>query len=312
MNYFSAGLEFSMMGKFAWSGEGHTLLTGNVSKAMNAGPEAGRVLGEYASTIADATGSGKTGRMAMKANELSAAGGMANKVKAKALNFGAGLGAALDAPIMHPFSAIATSRHALPGTLEASAEKIKSGRASAGEMLARAAVEPSAAKQERLFVRGLGLAGESAHIAQDVKPHTVDAGRFADEAAQGLHSKKLKAASWLSDKVAPKRLDSLAKGAIGHAASGLEGMDAGLDQVKNISQRDMRNASKHGRKVRIAAIENLRYQHNIPTQQAVNMIDDLMKTSPGALNEIAGKAGHRGSSYKEVGKKLLGLIGKLR
>lgn len=288
--------------KLAYGSEGHQLLTKEVAAGMGAGDASGRILGEYASTIADAHGSSGTGVMADKARQMRASGGRMNRIGAKALEIGAKAGSALDKPVRHPYSPLAQKRHAFPGTLDQAREVIRTGRADAGNMLAQASLAQGG-ERGRLFTQALGHAGESGHVAQDVKPHTVEAGRFFNEAAEGLHGKKSQYAAGAAKRM-PKSLMPMAVSGVGHMASGLEGQSAALDDTALISQREMRGAAKHGKKVRMSAIEALRYEHNIPTQQAVNMIDELLKSSPSALQEIGGKASHRMKSYGDLAKGL--------
>lgn len=290
--------------KVAYGPEGHTKLTNEVSKSLRAGPAAQRILTEYAAHTADGHVT-RSGAMAEKAKQLASQGGRMNAAKAKALSAASGVGSLVDIPTRHPFSPLSQSRHAFPGTLDKARELIRGGRASAGDLLARAALEPAdSSARSRLFTRALGHAGESAHIAQDVKPHFITASNLKNEAAAGQHGRRAKALAWLADR-SPKSVRPMFQSGVGHQASGLNQGAAALDDVGNITQRELRGAGKHGDKIRLAAIESLRYNHGIPTQQAVQMVDDLMHHAPATTQEVAGKALHRAEDVKDLLKASL-------
>ena len=294
--------------KFAWGAEGHNILTTQTARGMGmpVGGATERIVKEYAADISDAHKG--TGRLANIATEMKAKGGVKGKVLGGMARAGSLLGTAADVPVRHPFSPLAQARHAFPGTLDQARDIIRTGRDAAGTGLADAAMARGG-QQQRLLTQALAHAGESSHVAQDVKPHTVVAGRYADQALKGQHG----AGNRIGAQVAKKMpgVKPMAMSGVGHRASGLSGVASGaeLDDPKNITPRDRRNAAKHGKKIRIKAVEALRNKHGVPTQQAVKMVDDLLATNPSALQEVAGKAKHRAGSYlKPVGK----LLGKLR
>lgn len=288
------------MTKLAYGAEGHSKLTGATGQGLRAGPSAQRILTEYAADVADAQGG--SGRLADAARGMRERGGLMNRIGARLAETGSSIGTALDKPIMSPYSPAAQSRHAFPGTLEQAAERIRTGRASAGSLLAEAAMAEGPARNRGL-VQALAQAGESAHIAQDIKPHTVVAGDFARQAGEGAYGKRMQLSSKAVEKL-PQSLRPMAVSGVGHAASGLEGGAAALDDAALITGREMRGAEKHGKKIRLAAIENLRYGHNIPTQEAVGMVDQLLGLNPGMVDEIVGKGAHRAGSYKEGAKSI--------
>lgn len=298
--------------KVAWGEDGHKKLTNQTAKGLGMKPNSSgsRIMKEYSSSIADGQAGG--GRLRSAAKNLQQKGGFMNNMGARVANAGAAMGTMADIPIRHPASPLAQSRHAFPGTLDKARNIIRTGRESAGQGIADAAMSKGM-KRNQLFTQAMGRAGESAHVAQDVKPHMVTAGRFADEAEKGMHGTKLQRGAAVAKKL-PKPLQPMARSGIGHAASGLDGpMTAKLDAVESITPRDMRNAQLHGKKIRIKAVEALRYQHGVPTQKAVQMVDELLATNPSLVEEVAGKAIHRGKSYakpfRSLGGKLLKALG---
>ena len=305
--------------KIAYGELGHTNLTQQTAQGMGlANP---RVLTEYGATIADA-GKG-TGVMATRAAELEQMGGLTNKLKAKALRAGSYLGSAADTLVRHPHIPLNQARHGFGdvnaleraeeferqgGTLNKARAKlerakttlpearqiIRSGREGAAANLAAGALETSPAARQRKFIEAMGHAGESAHVAQDIPAHMV---RGSAAHQQALANKSLAARGLnTAAKVLPG-VSPLLQAASAHKAEGTfidptGELSSHLDDVEHVTKRESRGAYKHGRKIRIQAIQRLREQ-GIPTQQAVQHIDDMLRTNPSALNEIAGKGVYR-------------------
>lgn len=291
--------------KIALESGGHTISTVPALKSMKAGPAASRIITDAAAHTADAEIPASTKSRIQK---LRSEGGLLNRAKAKALSVSSRVGQAADYATSSPFNPAAQTQHAFPSGYNTTAandpnllkarQGIVTGRQVAGDRLARAALEQDPARRARMATEAFqGVGRDVFHRSQDVKPHFVGVNNAGQRALAGDYGRARQFAAHVPEYV-PKSLRPMVSSGIAHKLTD-------IDAQENISRRDLRASAKQGHKVRIKAIEALRYEHNIPTQEATRMVDELMQINPTAVQEAAGKATGRAKDVKSVAGRLV-------
>lgn len=297
------------MAKLAYGEDGHGMLTSSVARGANLGPYAEKLTTNYAAHVAD--GSAGTHRSVGRlADELKGQGGWrgtAGKVLGAVDNRLGHLGTAAT---NHPYMPVAAVGHSFD--LDQSRQHIRDARASAARHIADAALAPNEAAKGRSFTRGMAHLGEGAHAAQDIVPHNIrvqehlERGRATPVGQDGMTWKRkagLKAADNLHRVPGLGGFQPMARSGIAHELSGLSslpggGVSAELDHASKITGREHRHAAKHGRKVFVNAVQDLR-NRGVPTADAVRKVQEVMGYTPTASSEAAGAVAHRAERLNE-------------